>query len=90
MTPLVLAPSPLAVVVSEECVVSGNVCEDSLLVVPLGEADFVRFGDDVVFVVDTNVCVVEFDFSGPGVVKFLGSMLSSLLQRLDRRQRTVT
>lgn len=89
MTPLVLAPSPLAVVVSEECVVSGNVCEDSLLVVPLGD-DFVRFGDDVVFVVSTTVCVVESDFSGSGVVKFLGSMSSSLLQRLDRRQRTVT
>lgn len=71
MTPLVLAPSPLAEVVSEECVVSGNVCEDSLLVVPLRDVDFVRFGDDAVFVVGTDVCGVEFDFSGPGVVTFL-------------------
>lgn len=71
VTPLVWAPSPLAVVVSEECVVSSNVCEDSLLVVPLGDVDFIRFGDDVVFVVGTNVCVVEFDCGGPGVVTFL-------------------
>lgn len=33
------------------------------------DVDFVRFGDDVGFVVGTNVCAGEIDFGGPGVLK---------------------
>lgn len=93
---LVVASSLLTVVVNEGSVGSGGVCEDWLLIVPLGDVPTVDFSkkfsdfaaaDSVGTVVFAAEIVDEFN---TGVVAVPASMLSSLLQSLDRRQRTVT
>lgn len=94
VTPLVVVSSSLtAVVVNEASVDSRDVCNDLLSVVPLADisvVDFIRFGDVAGIGVDTDVFVVEIADNVTAVVVLIPSILSSLLQRLDRRQRMVT
>lgn len=89
VTPLVV--SPFTVVVNEETAGSRDVCKDSLLVVSsrnIPVIAFVGVGDATVLGVITDVFVAEIvNDDNTGMVPF---SISSLLQRLDRRQRMVT